>query len=282
MAPLTLEEKAQIAHELRSTTRELKDRGLLVAAKWCVLALVESADRRACELLSALPKEARTRPYLPFSPPAQQAGLPPIRGRPSIMTEMSFESDVSLPHIEGEEDDVLDDDTFQLAKSYYDIKEHDRVVATLAGARSPRARFLRIYSAYLSADRKAQESLGHFLDTKQERHALFPPLNKLLSELEGDTDPYLLYLSGLLHMRLEQREEAVECFVESVKGRAYNWSAWTQLAQLIDSADKASPSSPARLTRSSSRLRSACLPGRCARSSPSTSCSTSTPRPIWS
>jgi hypothetical protein len=34
MPPLTLEEKAQIAHDLRSTNRELKDRGLLVAAKW--------------------------------------------------------------------------------------------------------------------------------------------------------------------------------------------------------------------------------------------------------
>lgn len=36
MAPpaLSLEAKAQIAHELRTTTRELKDRGLLVAAKW--------------------------------------------------------------------------------------------------------------------------------------------------------------------------------------------------------------------------------------------------------
>ncbi|BEJ18077.1 hypothetical protein CspHIS471_0703540 [Cutaneotrichosporon sp. HIS471] len=222
MAPLALEEKAQIAHELRTTIRELKDRGLLVASKW------------ACELLAALPKEVRTRAYLPFSPPAQQAGLP--RGRQSIMTEMSFESDVSL-HIETEED-VLDEDRFELAKTYYDIKEHDRVVATLEGAQSPRARFLRTYSAYLSADRKAQESLGHFLDTKQERHALFPPLNKLLGELEDDTDPYLLYLRGLLHLRLEQREAAVECFVESVKGRPYNWSAWTQLAQLIDSADK--------------------------------------------
>ncbi len=191
------------------------------------------SNPRACELLSALPKEARVRPYLPFSPPAQQAGLPPLRGRGSIMTEMSFESDVSII-----DDDELEEDTFQLAKSYYDIKEHDRVVATLAGAKSARSRFLRTYAAYLSADRKAQESLGHFLDTKQERHALFPPLNKLLGEIEGDTDPYLLYLRGLLHMRLEQREAAVECFVESVKGRPYNWSAWTQLAQLIDSADK--------------------------------------------
>lgn len=41
-------------------------------------------------------------------------------------------------------------------------------------------------------------------------------------------------------MRLEQRDAAIDCFVSSVTGRPYNWSAWTQLAQLIDSADKVS------------------------------------------
>lgn len=39
-------------------------------------------------------------------------------------------------------------------------------------------------------------------------------------------------------MRLEQRDAAIDCFVSSVTGRPYNWSAWTQLAQLIESADK--------------------------------------------
>lgn len=48
-----------------------------------------------------------------------------------------------------EEEDVLDEDTFQLAKTYFDIHEHDRVVAVLEGCRGPRARFLKIYSAFL-------------------------------------------------------------------------------------------------------------------------------------
>jgi len=39
-------------------------------------------------------------------------------------------------------------------------------------------------------------------------------------------------------MRLEQRDEAIKCFVQSVKEKPYNWSCWSQLAQLVDSADK--------------------------------------------
>ena len=50
--------------------------------------------------------------------------------------------------IEGE-DDVLEEDEFQIAKSYYDMKEFDRVVWTLRDAQGKRARFLRTYSAYL-------------------------------------------------------------------------------------------------------------------------------------
>lgn len=95
--------------------------------------------------------------------------------------------------------------------------------------------------------------MGHFLDTKQERHALYTPLNKLLGELKDDTEPYLVYLRGLLHMRLEQRDAAIDCFVSSVAGRPYNWSAWTQLAQLIDSADKVGA-----FTRSFTRTRLSC------------------------
>lgn len=91
-----------------------------------------------------------------------------------------------------------------------------------------------------SADRKAQESLHHFLDTKQERLALFPALSTILADIGDDTEPYLMYLRGMVHMRLEQRDEAIACFVRSIRDRPYNWSCWSQLAQLVDSADKVS------------------------------------------
>lgn len=48
-----------------------------------------------------------------------------------------------------EEEDLLDEDEFQLGKSYFDMKEFDRVVWVLKESRGKRAKFLRIYSAYL-------------------------------------------------------------------------------------------------------------------------------------
>jgi len=38
---------------------------------------------------------------------------------------------------------------FQLAKSYFDIKELDRVVFVLKNAKGARSRFLRSYAAFL-------------------------------------------------------------------------------------------------------------------------------------
>ena len=155
-----------------------------------------------------------------------------------------------------EEEDVLEEDTFQLARSYFDMKEFDRVVYKLRHAMGSRARFLRIYAAYLvrirfrgcrescfiqvsqSADRRAQESLPHFLDSKEERVALYPSLTPLISELAGETEPYLVYLLGLLHMRLDQRPQAIACFTASLKSRPYNWSCWSQLGQMISSPDQ--------------------------------------------
>jgi anaphase-promoting complex subunit 8 len=56
-------------------------------------------------------------------------------------------------------------------------------------------------------------------------------------EIMDDKDPYVVYLRGLLYMRIDQRSAAIECFIQSVTDRPYNWSAWSQLAQLIKSPD---------------------------------------------
>ncbi|WVF70723.1 hypothetical protein IAT40_005516 [Kwoniella sp. CBS 6097] len=235
--------KVQMANELRKTIRELRDRGLMVATKW------------ALELLASLPKEYRQTPHLPFSPPPQPHTLPPQspptnRPRTSIGEFLpspglgSFNAEAgpsrgrTMHGIElEEEDDILDEDEFQLARGYFDLKEYDRVAWVLREAKGSRARFLRYYSMYLSADRKAQEALPHFLDTKEERLALYPALSPLISELKDDKDPYLIYLRGLCYMRLDRKPPAVKCLMDSVKLKPYNWSAWSQMAQLVYSAD---------------------------------------------
>ncbi|ODN84236.1 hypothetical protein L202_00231 [Cryptococcus amylolentus CBS 6039] len=237
--------KVKMANDLRAAVRELRDRGLMVAAKW------------ASELLASLPKEYRSTPNLVFSPPPQMSSLPPLsppgHARPSIGEFLpspgpgAFSGGgVKGPGTRGrtmhgieieEELDILDEDEFQLARGYFDLKEYDRVVWVLRDARGNRARFLRYYSMYLSADRKAQESLSHFLDTKEERTALYPAISALLSELKDETDPYLTYLRGLCYMRLDRKPPAMKSLMESVRAKPYNWSAWSQMAQLVSSAD---------------------------------------------
>ncbi|WVQ85576.1 hypothetical protein IAT38_007742 [Cryptococcus sp. DSM 104549] len=253
---LSPDARVRMANDLRRTVRELKDRGLMVAAKW------------ASELLMAIPKEYRSAPHLPFSPPPQPLSLPPrspTQGhpRPSIGDFLPSPGPGAFNAHAGpskgrtmhgieleEEEDILEEDEFQLARGYFDLKEYDRVVWVLRDAKGSRARFLRYYSMYLSADRKAQESLPHFLDTKEERLSLYPALTPLISELKDDTDPYLIYLRGLCFMRLDRRPLAMACLVESVKLKPYNWSAWSQMAQMVTSADmfietkEALPSSP--------------------------------------
>ncbi|WWC99465.1 hypothetical protein V866_006368 [Kwoniella sp. B9012] len=234
--------KIQMAYDLRRSIRELRDRGLMVAAKW------------SSELLAALPKEYRQAPHLPFSPPPQPHTLfpnsPPNRPRPSIGDFLpspgpgSFNAEAgpsrgrTLHGIEPEEEeDILEEDEFQLARGYFDLKEYDRVAWVLKDAKGSRSKFLKYYSMYLSADRKAQESLPHFLDTKEERLALYPALSPLLTDLKDEKDPYLLYLRGLCYMRLDRRPPAVKCLMDSVRMKPYNWSAWSQMAQLVYSAD---------------------------------------------
>ncbi|KAK8865749.1 hypothetical protein IAR55_000896 [Kwoniella newhampshirensis] len=235
--------KIQMAHDLRRSIRELRDRGLMVAAKW------------ASELLAALPREYRSAPHLPFSPPPQALSSlppqsPPTRPRPSIGDFLpspgpgSFNAEAgpsrgrTIHGIELEEEaDVLEEDEFQLARGYFDLKEYDRVAWVLKDAKGSRSRFLKYYSMYLSADRKAQESLPHFLDTKEERLALYPALSPLIAELNNETDSYLIYLRGLCYMRLDRRPPAVKCLMDSVRLKPYNWSAWSQMAQMVYSAD---------------------------------------------
>ena len=48
-----------------------------------------------------------------------------------------------------EELDVLEEDEYQMAKGYFDLKEFDRVTWVLRDARGNRAKFLRTYAAFL-------------------------------------------------------------------------------------------------------------------------------------
>lgn len=51
--------------------------------------------------------------------------------------------------------------------------------------------------------------------------------------LQNQTDGYLLYLLGLVSVKLEQYEFAVKLLLESIQKVPVNWHAWMQLGDLI-------------------------------------------------
>ncbi|GHJ85747.1 hypothetical protein NliqN6_2149 [Naganishia liquefaciens] len=129
-------------------------------------------------------------------------------------------------------------DLFEMGKSYYDTKELERCYEMLGRCRSKKAKFLRLYSKYLSADRKSQDMMPHFMDTKAETEAIAPYVYPILDDLQGENDAYLLYLKGILYLRLAQKDLAMECFILSVQVAQYNWSCWLSIAQCIGSTSQ--------------------------------------------
>lgn len=113
----------------------------------------------------SLPKEYRSTSNLVFSPPPQISSLPPRsppgNARPSIgdflpspgpgaFAQAGPSHGRTIHGIEiEEEDDVIEEDEFQLARGYFDLKEYDRVAWVLKDGQGNRAKFLRYYSMYL-------------------------------------------------------------------------------------------------------------------------------------
>lgn len=63
-------------------------------------------------------------------------------------------------------------------------------------------------------------------------------LDKLSIELitlrnENKADGYLLYLLGMVSVKLEKYDLAVEMLLESIRKVPLNWHAWMQLGDLI-------------------------------------------------
>lgn len=96
--------------------------------------------------------------------------------------------------------------------------------------------FLRCYSDYLGADSYIK-SIG-----REATPSMFEDyrycLDKLITELitlriENKVDGYLLYLLGVVSIKLERYDLAVETLLESLHKEPLNWQAWLHLGDLI-------------------------------------------------
>ena len=132
-------------------------------------------------------------------------------------------------------------DTYNLAKSYFDLKEYDRAAYFTRDMSSPLCQFLHIYSRFMSAEKKRLDNLVETVtspDTSQ-----LSSLKQLRSELEvvqarSGLDGYSLYVYGLVLRKLSLTELAIPVLCESVRAVPAHWGAWLELSCLVPSRDK--------------------------------------------
>lgn len=95
---------------------------------------------------------------------------------------------------------------------------------------------MRYYSDYLAADSSiknigSEATPSMFDDYRLSLDILSTKLMAL--HKENKADGYLLYLLGVVSVKLEQYDIAVETLLESIYKVPLNWHAWMQLGDLI-------------------------------------------------
>ena len=134
-------------------------------------------------------------------------------------------------------------DTYNLAKTYFDLKEYDRAAFFTRNHSSPLCQFIHIYSRYMSAEKKRLDDLVDTVvspDSAQLSH-----LKQLRVELEklyasNSLDAYCLYVYGIVLRKLSLPELAVPVLCSSIRSEPGHWGAWLELSGLVTSREKLS------------------------------------------
>ncbi|KAH9520460.1 Anaphase-promoting complex subunit 23 [Bulinus truncatus] len=127
-------------------------------------------------------------------------------------------------------------DSYVLAKSYFDVKEFDRAVHVLRDCVSQKPYFLRLYSLYMSDQKRKADNLPDSSALPEEaENEILRILQTELSEKHSkkELDGFGLYLYGVVLTKLDLHVMSVDIFVESVNKEPLNWAAWMELARQI-------------------------------------------------
>ncbi|PIA16182.1 TPR-like protein [Coemansia reversa NRRL 1564] len=237
---------AQIRSKLQEAVEECTTRGLLFAAKW--------AAEQLCSL--SINKTSSTELPVPLS-------LSSLSREEEKQFNNDSEQKSSERLAKWSMQDTQERDRVVLAKCMFDLREFDRAAFCLEKCMGPRAMFLRLYSRFLSRERRAGEARatsagnegGNGVDNSgaggvaaisaeesERRRAAGEADRELLAirdELEAadaadNIDAFGLYLAGLVYRALGQRNQAQAVCLRSVRQYEYNWSAWQLLGTCID------------------------------------------------
>ncbi|RIA99063.1 anaphase promoting complex subunit 8 [Glomus cerebriforme] len=192
---------------LREVVAQCSERGLYFSAKW------------AAETLEGLPDE------------------------PVDNSEMDISLDSSMIQ-ESTNLDLVEYDKYLLGKSYFDVKEFDRAAYFLESCKSPKCRFLRIYSKYLAGEKRKDEESHDIMGQMNDLKTFNKEIPKLMEEMDSwrnsceMNDGFLLYIYAVMRKQLyPQDKDLKDLFLESVHSYHYNWSAWVELGECITNRD---------------------------------------------
>ncbi|RUP48627.1 anaphase promoting complex subunit 8 [Jimgerdemannia flammicorona] len=136
----------------------------------------------------------------------------------------------------------LEYDKYLLAKTYFELKEFDRASHALIGCNESRSRFLRLYAKFLAGEKRKEEEAQNIMGPLDNSRAINRELDFILEELRpafeaGELDAFCLFLYGIVCVKRNAKQLAVEVLVRSVNKYPYNWSAWLELASCISTQE---------------------------------------------
>lgn len=130
-------------------------------------------------------------------------------------------------------------DTYRLAKTYFDLKEYDRAAYFTKDCVTPKARFLHLYSRYLSGEKKKIDDMTDVPPDPTKNDSLKLLCTDLRKDLlASKLDGYGLYLFGVTLKKLQLSKDAVNVLLESIHKEPMHWGAWLELAAVITDREK--------------------------------------------
>lgn len=154
------------------------------------------------------------------------------------LSEMNFAiSHVKLPPEDYPHFTVsYNDETYLMAKSYFDLKEYDRCAYFTENCTDNKNRFLNLYSKYLSIEKKKLDTMTDSnCPPDPTKNASLRDLCTILKEdhLLHKLDGFCLYLYGVVLKKLDLNSLAMDIFVESINEQPLHWGSWQELALLV-------------------------------------------------
>lgn len=153
----------------------------------------------------------------------------------------------SSPSIQDEYLQFTERNNISLASSYFHCKEFNRCYSVLKNCKSTQALFLRLYALYLNGEKKKSIQHGTVLG-QNDTNSQNPNFSLIVKDLETYkanmnishlSDPFLLYLQGLIFLKTKKLSHAQEMFYQSLSLYPMNWSCWKDLISSLSTFSEA-------------------------------------------